>query len=166
MERDFWFRALMVFTVFGLLGLILVTPSLLGRQAEIASLPILVIGMTTQNRSMFVIDVSGAIQAYMYANITLEVKNANTSYWKNWTEEDTYNVHAFIPTGVEPFQVRTYIEDRQHNYFEYNVTVDLGEDAEGRPAMLFAFPDPPSPDAVTRVPPEDLRVAVPLRGSR
>jgi len=164
-ERDSWLRAVMLVTIPGLLALILVTPSLLGRQPELASLPILVIGMT-QDKATFVLDVSGAIQAYLYANITLAVTGiADPSFSDTGWELDTYNVHLRVAAAEAPFLVWAYLEDQQGNYFEYNVTVRFGLDEEDRPAMFFTFPDEPTLDEQRRIPPDDFRVAVPLRGS-
>jgi hypothetical protein len=156
----------MVVTILGLLALILVTPSLLGRQADLGSPPILVIGLT-RDEGTFVLDLSGAIQPYLYANITLEVKGlVNTSFALNATESETYNVHARIPASEGPFLVRAYLEDQQDHYFEYNVTLRLGLDDDGRTAMFYTFPDEPPSDELRRIPPDDIRVAIPARGSR
>lgn len=154
----------MVFTILGLLALILVTPSLLGRPPELSSLPLFVIGMS-QDKSAFVLDVGGAIQAYMYANITLGVRGLDTTYNVTAWENDTYSVHVRVANDTAPFHVHTWLVDRQGNYFEYNVTVRLRRDDEGRTVMIFGFPDEVDGIEQIRVPPDDFRVGVPRRGA-
>lgn len=167
MERETWARAGMVVTILALLALILITPNLLGRPPELASLPVLVIGMTGDG-SALVVDVSGAVQAYMYANITLGVRDTapngtvNATLWEN----DTYGVHLRVPANESArYLVHTRLVDRQRNVFEYNVTAHVGEDADGRTIISVSLSDEPSGGEQIRVPPDDFRIAVPLRGS-
>ncbi len=167
MERETWIRAGMVLTILGLLGLVLVTPSLMGRPPELASLPLLIVGVT-EDVSTFILDVSAAVQAYMYANMTLEVEGLdNVTYVAVVNEADTYDVHLRIPTAVTShFHVHAVLFDRQDNYFEYNLTVRLGDLEDRGIPMIFSFPDEQDAPEVVRFPPDDFRWLIPRRGTR
>src|SRR5437899_1491465 len=61
MERDVWIRGAMVVSILALATLILATPTLIGRPpAELASLPLLIIGMP-KNESYFIVYLSAAV---------------------------------------------------------------------------------------------------------
>lgn len=157
-------RAGMVITILALLFLIFITPSLLGRPPELASLPLLIIGLT-QDESTFVVDVGGAVGAYMYANVTLEVLGIdNASYQARVMNASAYHLHVRVPRNATPFAVHTLLVDRQDNYFEYNITASLATEAT-RLVMIFTFPDETDNRVERRTPPDDLRWAVPWRGS-
>ncbi len=152
-----------------LMGLILLTPSLLGRPSELTSVPALIVAMT-RDESTFIVDVTGAVQAYLYENITLSVSTmgpggANTT--RGWyARNDTYNAAVYVPANATPLWIHTRLVDQQGNYFEYNVTVDKFNDAAngGKLTMVFTFPDDPGTAARNVVPPLDFRWPVPRRG--
>ena len=166
MDRAAWARAGIVVAILVLLAMILITPTLIGRSPELGSLPLLIVGLT-QDRSTFVVDVGGVVGRYMYANVTLEVRGIlNASYEAEAMENDTYGVHIRVPVNATAsFSVHTYLVDRQKNYFEYNVTVDLGRDDQDRSVLIFTLPDETAPRQERRTPPEDFRWPVPLRGA-
>lgn len=167
MDRAAWARAGIVVAILVLLALILITPNLIGRPPELGSLPLLIVGLT-QDRWTFVVDVGGGLGRYMYANVTLEVRGIqNASYDARAMENDTYDVHLRVPVNATAsFAVHTYLVDRQENYFEYNVTVDLGRDPQGRFVFLVVtLPDEKDVRVERRTLPEDFRWPVPLRGA-
>ena len=155
----------MVLTIPALLVVVLATPGLIGRPQELGSIPLLVIGLSQDEREI-VIDVSGAIQAYMYEAMKLDVLSepepvVNLSI----AENDTYDIHARIPAnGSLTYSVHTWLLDRQDNYFEYNLTMAMTRDANDNPVMIFGLIDEDSPRTVRVVPPDDFRWAVPRRG--
>lgn len=160
----------MVLSIFALVGLILVTPTLLGRPSpELASLPLLVIGMS-RNESSFIVSVGAAVQAYRYDEIRLtiygEAPGVNQTVWEN----ETYGLHARVPTQVPSngnFTVDAYIVDQLGNYFEYNVTAHADKDADGRTVMVFTFPYEKDSlmTVIWRYPPDDFRWVIPQRGT-
>jgi len=160
----------MVLTVLVLLGLVLITPGLLGRSPELIAYPILIVGLTRDN-STLVVDVGGGVGAYMYENATLEVLrlDANGTFNETIMENDTYGMHMRVPVNPEPstFSLHTLFVDRQSNYFETNVTVRVFRDDDERMVLAFAFPDPQdqTPGETRKYPPaEDFRWVLPLRG--
>ena len=164
MAREAWARTGMVVTIPALLVLILITPNLIGRPPDLASWPLLVIGLT-QDGSTFVVDVGGAVGAYMYASVTLEVSGIdNVSYAARVTETDTYGKDLRVPeNATHAFQVHAYLVDRQDNYFEYNVTTTLVWEGD-RPILVFVRQDESNPREERRTPPDDFQWPVPLRG--
>ena len=165
MDRAAWARAGIVVAILVLLAMILITPTLIGRSPELGSLPLLIVGLT-QDQSTFVVDVGGAVGRYMYANVTLEVRGIQNAAYEAEAENDTYGVHIRVSVNVtRSFSIHTYLVDRQDNYFEYNVTVDLGRDDQGRFVLIFTLPDEAAPRQERRTPPEDFRWPVPLRGA-
>lgn len=159
----------MVVTILVLLSLILVTPSLLGRSPELSSLPILIIGLSHDNRTMSV-DVGGAVGWYMYENATIRVRslNLNSTFNVTVSENETYDLHTKIPINATNnfFRVHALIFDRLDNYFETNVTARVYRNADGRTVMAFTFPDPEDRglSETLRFPPDDFRWGIPLRG--
>ncbi|MGQ0798063.1 MAG: hypothetical protein ACT4OI_09430 [Methanobacteriota archaeon] len=167
MDRAAWARTGIVTAILVLLAMILITPTLIGRPPELGSLPLLIVGLT-QDRSTFVVHVGGAVGSYMYANVTLAVRGIGnaSSYEAQAMENDTYDANLRVPVNVTAsFAIHTYLVDRQENYFEYNVTVDLGRDAQDRLVLIFTLADEKEPRVERRTPPEDFRWPVPLRGA-
>ena len=167
MESQAVFRAAMVLTIPVLLALILLTPGLIGRPPpEITSLPLLVIGMSIDER-WIVLDVSGAFQAYMYEAISLSVvtepePDINASGAENFT----YDVHLRVPVNLTlTYVVHAWVLDRTDSYFEVNVTMSVLENPSGDLYMAFGMIDDPSPTTIVRVPPDDLRVPVTRKGT-
>ena len=165
MAREAWARTGMVVTIPALLVLILITPNLIGRPPDLQSWPLLVIGLT-QDGSTFVVDVGGAVGAYMYASVTLEISGIdNASYSANETDTDTYGKDLRVPeNATHAFQVHAYLVDRLNNYFEYNVTTTLVVVEGGRTILVFVLQDESNPREERRTPPDDFRWPVPLRG--
>lgn len=177
MEREVWVRAGMFGAIIVLVALILITPSLMGHPPALASLPILVIGVTPpaslapKNLTVYV---AASVQAYLYDNITVNLTTLTqgnlTADSANVTEEFTYGVEAKAPFDVARFpyyRVHVWLRDHQDNYFEYNVSVHAYADPNNlyKLTLAFQFPDDSATTVVTRVPPDDLRVAVPRRGT-
>jgi len=170
MERDVWIRGAMVVSILALATLIFVTPTLIGRPpAELASLPLLIIGMP-KNESYFIVYLSAAVQAYRYDEVRISVNGTNPSANRTLAENETYGLHLWVPTQVPSngsFTVHTYLVDQLKNYFEYNVTVRARLDS-GRTVMVFTFPDEkdnPNLEMKRYPPGEDLRWVIPQRGS-
>lgn len=160
----------MVVSILALATLIFVTPTLIGRPpAELASLPLLIIGMP-KNESYFIVYLSAAVQAYRYEEVRISVNWTNPLANGTLVENETYGLHMSVPTQVPSngsFTVHTYLVDQAKNYFEYNLTVRADRDA-GRTVMIFTFPDEKdNPNLeMTRYPPgEDLRWVIPQRGT-
>lgn len=163
MDRAAWGRAGIFATILALLALILITPNLIGRPAVLASLPILIVGLT-EDRSAFVVHVGGAVGAYMYANVTLEVFGMNATLVDVAVENDTYSAHLRVPVNeAQPLRIHTYLADRQDHYFEYNVTAAFVSE-QGRPVLLLTLVDEEDREE-RRTPPDDFRWPVPLRGT-
>lgn len=165
-----WVRGAMVVSILALATLIFVTPTLIGRpSAELASLPLLIIGMP-KNESYFLVYLSAAVQAYRYEEIRISVNATNPTANRTLVENETYGLHLWVPTQVPSngsFTVHTYLVDQAKNYFEYNVTVRAARDA-GRTVMVFTFPDEKDNPTleITRFPPgEDFRWVIPQRGA-
>lgn len=152
-----------------LVALILITPSLLGRTSPLDSLPVLIVAMN-HNRTMVIVDVTAAVQAYLYDNITLEVKHTNPDFSNRtleaYSRNDTYNVQLEVPANETPFYIHARLIDLQGNYFEYNVTMRTFNDPNNfyKLTMVFNFPDEPTTAARYTVPPSDFRWPVPRRG--
>jgi len=166
-EREVWIRAGMFATIIALVALILVTPELLGRPSELASLPILIVAMT-KDKSTFIVDVTAAVQPYLYeeVNLSIHFPDPNGTWLPGpyQAKNESFQASVYLPVDAAPFLVRAWLVDQQGNYFEANVTVRTQTDSEGRLQMVFAFPDDPHAAEVTRTPPEDFRYAVPRRG--
>lgn len=166
MEREVRVRGAMVLSILGLVVLILITPSLLGRpSSELASVPLLIIGMS-RNESAFIVQLGAAIQAYQYAFINLTINGSNPAV--NWTynETDAYGLSRWVPGNVT-FSVNVYFVDQQRNYFEYNVTAHREKDSDNRTVMVFTFPyeKDRSNVEVQVYPPDDFRQVIPRRGT-
>lgn len=157
-------------TVIVLVVLILVTPALLGRPSELSSVPVLLVAMT-QSRSTLIIDVTGAVQAYLYENITLNVtlRNANgtSTSLGRYQRSEEYNAALSVPVPANGTRlwIHARLVDQQKNYFEYNVTMSTFNDTTNgnKLTMAFTFPDDTSTMQKV-VPPSDFRWAVPRRG--
>ncbi len=169
MERDVWIRGAMLVSILALATLILVTPTLIGRPpAELASLPLLIIGMP-KNESYFIVYLSAAVQAYRYEEVRISVSGTNPPSNGTQDENETYGLHMWVPTQVPSngsFTIHTYLVDQVQNYFEYNVTVRAVRDA-ARTVMVFTFPDEkdnPNLEIRRNAQGEDFRWVVPQRG--
>ena len=157
-------RGAMVLSILGLMVLILVTPSLLGRPAsELSSVPLLVIGMAPNET--FIVQLGWAIQAYQYPSIRLSINASNPSSNGTYTEQYAYGLSRWVPGNVT-FLVHVYFVDQQRNYFEYNVTAHRDKDASNRTVMVFTFPDEKGNRAPEVRDPskEDFRQTIPRRG--
>ncbi len=169
MEREVWLRAGMFGTVIVLVALILITPNLLGRPSELTSIPVLIVAMNA-NRTEFIIDVTAAVQAYLYRNVTLEVNHVEPDFTNvsiaSYSRSDTYNVQLQVPANATPLWIHARLVDLQGNYFEYNLTVQTFHDANNayRLTMAFDFPDEPGTAPRYAVPPADFRWPIPRRG--
>ena len=155
----------MVVSILALVVLILVTPILLGRPpSELASLPLLIIGMS-RNESAFIVSVGAAVQAYRYDFIRLSTNGTSPSANVTQAENDTYGFHVWILANGT-FTVHAYFVDQQRNYFEYNVTVHTEKNLQGDTVIVLTFPlEEDNPPAERRTPPEDYRRFIPLRGT-
>lgn len=170
MEREVAVRAGMFATIIVLVGLIFITASSMPHSVQLASLPELIVAMTS-NQTEFVIDVTGALQATLYASLELQVNHinpdgANVSL-ATYARNDSYNAALYVPANETPLWIHTRLVDQQGNYFEYNMTVQTFHDSNnaGRLTMVFNFPDPPKGATQYRVPPSDLRQPIPRRGT-
>lgn len=171
MEREVVARVAMVLSILALVVLILITPSLLGRPSpELASLPLLIIGMSRDN-STFIVEVGAAVQAYRYDAIRLAIVASqpwnSSRVWLNQTvlRNDTYGYGTSVPSNAT-FTIGAYFVDHQGNYFEYNVTARTRRDPDSRLAMVFTFPEPDNATTeITRYPPDDFRWVIPRRGT-
>ncbi len=156
-------------TVIVLVSLILITPSLLGRPSELASIPVLIVAMT-HDRSAIIVDVTAAVQAYLYDNVTLEVKhtaaNGTNTTLRRYAGNETYNAQVEVPSNTTPLWIHARLVDLQGNYFEYNLTVRTFYDANNayKLTMAFTFPDDPAEATRYAVPPADFRWPIPRRG--
>ena len=167
MERETWARGGMVLSALALIVLILATPSLLGRPSpELASLPLLIIGMN-RNETMFIVNLYGAVQAYRYDQVRLSMNGTDPSVNGTIYENETFGLHTWVPANVTRFTVDAYLIDQQGNYFEYNVTTHTEKDTNNRTVMVFTFPDEKNNPGmqITRTPPEDFRWLIPWRGT-
>jgi len=164
-EREVWVRGGMVVSILVLVVLIVITPVLLGRpSSELASLPLLIIGMS-RNESAFIVDLGAAINAYQYDLVRLTINGSDSSVNGTYNETDSYGFHRWVP-GNATFSVNVYFVDHQRNYFEYNVTARAMKELDNRTAMVFTFPneDGGRPE-VRQYPPDDFRLVIPRRGS-
>ena len=159
----------MVVSILVLVVLIFITPVLLGRApSELASLPLLIIGMS-RNESAFIVNLGAAINAYQYDLVRLTINGSDSSadwnFTENYAENDTYGFHRWVPRNVT-FSVNVYFVDHQRNYFEYNVTARAMKDLDNRTAMVFTFPnEDDGRSEVRQYPPTDFRLVIPRRGS-
>jgi hypothetical protein len=173
MEREVWIRGAMVLSILALMVLILVTPSLLGRTStELASVPLLIIGMT-RNESAFIVNLGAVVQAYQYDLVRMTFNSSDLSVNRTPHEEhDSFGVHAWVAGNVS-FSVHVYLVDhvdrvdQRRNYFEYNVTVHRETDSQNRTVMVFTFPfEKDKKDTVVRITrPEDFKQVIPPRGT-
>src|SRR5437899_7636859 len=100
MERDVWIRGAMVVSILALATLILVTPTLVGRPpAELASLPLLIIGMP-KNESYFIVYLSAAVQAYRYEEVRISVSGTNPPSNGTHDDNEIYGLHMCMPKHV------------------------------------------------------------------
>jgi hypothetical protein len=156
-------------TIIVLVVLILITPTLLGRPSELTSVPVLIVAMT-HDESSFIVDVTGAVQAYLYNNITLTVSTMGPAHANvtrgAYARTDTYNAALYVPANATPLWIHTRLVDQQGNFFEYNLTVGKFNDTanRGKLTLVVTFPDDTGTPARTVVPPSDFRWAVPRRG--
>jgi hypothetical protein len=166
-EREVWVRAGMVLSTLVLVALILVTPQILGQPTpELASLPLLIIGMT-KNESAFIVSIGSAFQAYRYELIRADVNGTDLAM--NWTDSVTeeYGLSMRVP-GNSSFSLHVYIVDqeRERNYFEYNVSVATEKDVDNRTVMVFMFPyEEPMISPIRVAVPFDFRQPIPWRGT-
>ena len=156
-------------TIIVLLALILITPSLLGHPSELASIPALIVAMT-EDHTALIVDASGAVQPYLYRNVTLNVSvegaNRTNASGGVYERNDTYSGQVFVPVNETPLWIHAKLVDQQDNYFEYNVTVFSFNDTRNQDKLTLAFNFPDDPGTATRyvVPPADFRWPVPRRG--
>lgn len=150
--------------------LILITPGLMGHPPSIVSLPILIVGVTPDQTNLTVY-VAGSVQAYLYDRATLNVTRLNAANesvaWTNISEAYTYGLEVKVRLNLTYWHIHVWLRDQQKNYFEYNLTVRAYVDRNNNYhlTLAFTFPDDNSTTVVTRVPPDDFRVAIPRRGS-
>ncbi len=162
-------RAAMFGTIIVLVVFILITPTLLGRPSELTSVPVLIVAMT-HNETSFIVDVTGAVQAYLYKNISLTVSTMGPGHANvtrgDFARTDAYNAAVYVPANATPLFIHTRLVDQQDNYFEYNLTVSRFNDTAnaGQLTLVFAFPDDVGTTARYVVPSADFRWAVPRRG--
>jgi hypothetical protein len=158
-------------TIIVLVGGILITPSLVGHTSELTSLPEILIAICPHDQSEFVIDVTAAVEAYLFANVTIQVNHMNpdganmslASYARN----DTYGGELYVPVDDAPLWIHTRLVDIQGNYFEYNLTLQTfyNPNNGGRLTMVINFPDEHGAATKYLVPPNDLRWPIPRRGT-
>lgn len=159
------FAAIIVLVV-----LILVTPDLMGRPTPLASLPILVVGVTPDQTSLGVY-VAAPVQPYLYDGIAVNVTRFTASNvsvgWTNRSEAYAYGLEVKVPLNLTYWRIHVWLRDEQANYFEYNVSLRVYSDPNnaGHLTLAFTFPDDHSTAVTTRVPPSDLRVPIPRRGT-
>ncbi len=162
-------RAGMFGTIIVLVVLILLTPALLGHPSELSSAPVLLVAMTADG-SRLVVDVTGAVQAYLYDNVSLNVSHENANGTRtnlgSFAQNETYNAALYVPVPVNgtPLWIHARLVDQQRNYFELNVTMYVDTAAPNPSTMVFTFPDASSTMPQRIVPPADFRWAVPRRG--
>lgn len=158
-------------TIIVLMGLILITPTLMGHPSELTAIPALIVAMTP-DRGTIIVDVTAAAQAYLYKNITLTAShmNATANYTNvtvgNVTHAYAYNAALDIPANATPLWIHTRLVDEQDNFFELNLTVNRFDDPNngGKLTLVINFPDPPTTATRYSVPPADFRWPVPRRG--
>jgi hypothetical protein len=154
-------------TVLALTALILVTPNLIGHPSELASLPILIVALT-RDQATVIVDVTGAVQAYLYDNITLDVRSlpppANNTTIGSYARNDTYSGQVYVPANATPLYIHARLVDHSGNFFEENVTMNLTTDSNSNLIMVFRFPTNAGDTEITRTPPDDFRWPVPRRG--
>lgn len=167
-----WTRGAMVLSIFALIVLILVTPGLLGRPSpELASLPLLIIGMS-RNETSLIVNLGAAVQAYRYDLVRLSTNGSAKSMNVTYSEVDTYGFHQRLAANTTLnlhvyFVDHAYFADQHKNYFEYNVTVRVQKDTNNRTVMVFTFPYERDnlTTEVRRSPPDDFRWVIPRRGT-
>jgi len=158
-------RAGMVLSILALVALVLVTPQLLGQPSpELASLPLLIVGMT-MNENAFIVNIGAAFQAYRYDLIQADVNGTGPATNRTDTVSEEYGLSMRVP-GNTSFGLHVYIVDQERNYFEYNVTVATEKDADNRTVMIFTFPYEELMSSPIRVvTPGDFRLPIPWRGT-
>lgn len=158
------FAAVIAFVI-----LILVTPSLLGHPPSLAP-PLLIVGIPPDHANLTVY-VAASVQATLYDEITVNLTRLNPANasvgWTNVSERYTYGIEAKTVLNLTYWHVHVWLRDRQDNYFEYNLSVRIYNDPNNsyKLTMAFTFPDDKSTVIVTRVPPDDYRLAIPRRGT-
>jgi hypothetical protein len=170
MERELWIRGTMVLSILALMVVILVTPTLLGRRSsELASVPLLTIGMD-RNESAFIVNLGAVVQAYQYDLVRMTLNGSVPSVNRPYQENETFGFHIWVPSNVT-FSLHVYLldqlVDQRRNYFEYNVSVHLDKDSQNRTVMVFTFPfEKDKQGTVTRVTrPDDFHQVIPPRGT-
>lgn len=155
----------MVLSVLALAALIFVTPDILGRPSpELASLPLLIIGMT-RNESAFIVNVGPAVQAYRYDRVRLDLNGTDPAMNRSLNQTDSYGLDARVPVDGT-LNVHVFLVDQLGNYFEYNVSGRVEKDADDRTVMVFWFPyEKDMTQEFRRVPPDDFRWVIPRRGT-
>jgi len=166
MEREVWIRGAMVLSILALVVVILVTPTLLGRRSsELASVPLLIIGMD-RNKSAFIVNLGAAVQAYQYDLVRITFNGSVASVNGTYEENQSFGFHRWVP-GNASFSVHVYLVDRERNYFEYNVSARREKDMDNRIVIVLTFPF--EKDRVgTKIqtyPPDYFRQVIPPRGS-
>ena len=176
MERQTWVRAVMLSTVIGLAALILVTPDLLGHPTPLASLPVLIVAMTPDKLAL-VIDVTAGVQPYLYRSVLLSATavgvgngtGASNFTGGNWSYSATVRIPSNgttrLPWNGTLLRVHARLVDQDGNLFEDNVTVQTSPGTNGAIQMTFNFPDDPNSGTIVRTMPDDLRWAIPRRGT-
>src|SRR5438046_10473367 len=136
----------MVLSLLALLLLIPITPILLGRTStELASVPLLIIGMS-RNESAFIVNLGAVVQAYQYDIVRMTLNGSDPSVNRTPHEEhDSFGFHVWVAGNVS-FSVHVYLVDhvdrvdQRRNYFEYTVTVHRETDSQSRTVMIFYIP--------------------------
>jgi len=159
-------RATMVLTILVLVTLILVTPGLMGRPSELSSIPILIIGLA-KDQTEIVVDVEGAVQAYFYDRIVLQVDSLPAGFSAGREENETYTLYLRVPVNESvAYRIHTYLEDQGGNYFEYNVTLTTQREDDNRTVLTVVLDDEDRDPVIQVTSPSDFRWSVPRRGSR
>src|SRR5437899_11329290 len=105
----------MALTIVALVGLILATPSLLGRPTtELTSWPLLIVGMSA-NDSTFIINLGAAVQAYRYDEIRLTTNGSEPAANQAHDWFDTTEEHTRMPANAT-LSLQPSLDDRQGDY--------------------------------------------------
>ena len=159
----------MFLAIIVLVVLILATPSLMGHPPSLTP-PILIVAVPPDQSSLIVY-VTGAVQAYLYDNITVNLTRLNAANVSvenmSQSETFTYGVEIRAPLNLTYWRVHIWLVDQQDNYFEYNVSIRAYVDRNNNDhlTLAFSFPDDNRSSVVTRVPPDDFLVTIPRRGT-
>lgn len=155
--------------IIALVVLILATPSLMGHPPVLTP-PLLIVGVTPDHANL-TLYVTASVQAYLYDDITVNLTRLNPANasvgWTNVSETYTYGLEVKVPLNLTYWRIHVWLRDQQHNYFEDNVSLRVYADPNNgyRVTLAFTFPDDRSTAVVTRVVPDDYRVAIPRRGT-